>query len=199
MHDIKKILYFYKESCESIQSLKDYLATQKSIQSTFSKKIPDDFLEFASFEKSGGNLVVFDDFYSDALTNETLREIWLKLATVYTHHHSLVCMVTIHSYEIFLKASKLNGILQSSSHLIFFKTTHDQKALKRIFSHYEIKLKNGGSLWGIYKQYVMSRRHAYLILCISQLCQRATAFSNVLLKNEGPLLSFHQTSSDEDE
>ena len=138
---IKKIIYFYKENCESIERLRTHLATERGVEAVFSKKFPDgNFLDFCK-PVQDSTILVIDDYFFDANIDEKIRKDLISLAGIWTHHVGCVSIICLHSYDIFLKSSKLNVILMNSSHRVFFKSLHDARAAKRHMNNYEINLK----------------------------------------------------------
>ena len=97
---IKKVLYFYKESCKSIDRLKAHLSKEPGIEAVFSKKFPEgSFLEFCKPEQDSTILVV-DDFFFDANTDEKIRKDLISCATIWTHHYGIWshewCITAVH-------------------------------------------------------------------------------------------------------
>ena len=196
---IKKIIYFYKENCKSIEKLKADLAKEKGLEVVFSKKFPDgSFLEYCKLEQDA-TVIVIDDYFWDATTDGTTRSSMISLSTIWNHHNGAVTFLCMHSYDIFLKASKLNVILMNSSHLIFFKTAHDARAAKRLMGQYMLNLKGGQTLFDVYKQQVLKKQFSYIIVSLSPLNTKPSVWSQVLLAEESPMLCFNESSDSEDE
>ena len=195
---IKKVVYFYKESCESIDRLKSHLSKEPGVEAVFSKKFPDgNFLDFCKPEQDA-TILVIDDFFFDATTDEKIRKDLISCSTIWTHHYGISSFLCLHSYDIFLKASKLNVILMNSSHLVFFKSSHDARAAKRHMNQYMLNLKGGQTLFDVYKRHVLEKNFNYVIAAISPMCTKPTLWGQILLAENLPMLGFHE-SSDEDE
>ena len=196
---IKKVIYIYKETCKSIEKLKSYLSKEKGLEGVFTKKFPDgNFLEFCKVEEKS-TIIVIDDFYWDAATDESIRSALISLSSIWNHHKSLTSFLCLHSYDIFLKASKLNVILMNSSHLIFFKSSHDAKAAKRVMSQYILNLKGGQTLFQVYKRIVLEDNFQYILVQISPQSTKPSVWSRVLLAEESPMLCFNESSDSEGE
>lgn len=192
------MVYFYKESCKSIDKLKAYLSKEPGVEAVFSKKFPDgNFLDFCKPEKDS-TILVIDDFFFDANTDEKIRKDLKSCAGIWTHHYGMSTFMCLHSYDIFLKASKLNVILMNSSHLIFFKSSHDARAAKRHMNQYMLNLKSGQTLYDVYKRQVLEKNFSYIIACISPMCTKPTVWGQVLLTEDNPMLSFHESSDEDD-
>ena len=196
---ITKIVYFYKESCKSIEKLKVDLAKERGLEAVFSKKFPDgNFLEYCNLEQNA-TVIVIDDYFWDASTNKTVQSSLISLSTVWNHHKGAVTFLCMHSYDIFKKQSKLNVILMNSSHLIFFKTAHDARAAKRLMGQYMLNLKGGQTLFDVYKQQVLGKNFSYIIVSLSPLNLKPSVWGQVLLAEESPMLCFNESSDSEDE
>lgn len=195
---IKKIIYFYKENCKSIERLRTYLATERGVEAVFTKKFPDgNFLDFCKPEQDS-TIIVVDDFFFDANIDDKIRKDLISLAGIWMHHVGAVSIICLHSYDIFLKASKLNVILMNSSHLVFFKSSHDAKAARRHMNNYELNLKAGQTLFDVYKREVLGKNFKCIIAAISPMCTKPTLWSDVLLAEDDPMTSYHQSSDEED-
>ena len=194
---IKKLIFFYKESCKSIEKLKNNVAKEKGLETIFTKKFPENFLDFCKLEQDS-SVIVIDDFFWDATTDETVRSALISLASIWNHHKGATTFLCLHSYDIFLKASKLNVILMNSSHLIFFKTAHDARAAKRLMGHYMLNLKGGQTLFDVYKRQVLEKNFSYIVVALSPLSTKPSVWSQVLLAEECPMLCFNESSSDSD-
>ena len=196
---IKKIVYFYKENCKSIEKLKAHLAEEREVEAVFTKKFPDgNFLDFCK-PVENSTIIVVDDYFFDANIDEKIRKDLISLAGIWTHHVGAVSMICLHSYDIFLKASKLNVILMNSSHLVFFKSTHDARSARRYMNNYEINLKAGQTLFDVYKREVLGKNFKYIIACISPMCTKPTLWGQVLLSEDEPMTSYHESSDDDDQ
>lgn len=86
----------------------------------------------------------------------------------------------------------------NSSHLVFFKSSHDAKAARRHMNNYLIKLKGGQTLFDVYKREVLEKNFNYVIAAISPMCKKPTVWGQILLAEDCPMLAYHE-SSDEDE
>lgn len=192
---IKKLIFFYKENCKSIEKLKSHVAKEKGLEAVFSKKFPENFLDFCQLEQDS-SVIIIDDFFWDATTDETIRSALISLSGIWNHHKGATTFLCLHSYDIFLKASKLNVILMNSSHLIFFKTAHDARAAKRLMSQYILNLKGGQSLFDVYKRQVLEKNFSYIIVALSPLSTKPSVWSQVLLAEEAPMLCYNESSSD---
>ena len=169
------------------------------MEAVFTKKFPDgNFLEFCKVEEKS-TIIVIDDFYWDAATDESIRSALISLSSIWNHHKSLTSFLCLHSYDIFLKASKLNVILMNSSHLIFFKSSHDAKAAKRVMSQYILNLKGGQTLFQVYKRIVLEDNFQYILVQISPQSTKPSVWSRVLLAEESPMLCFNESSDSEGE
>lgn len=196
---IKKVIFFYKETCKSIEKLKSHLAKERGIEAVFVKKFPDgNFLEFCKVEENS-TIIVIDDFYWDAATDENIRSALISLSSIWNHHKSITSFLCLHSYDIFLKASKLNVILMNSSHLIFFKSSHDGRQAKRVMSQYFLNLKGGQTLFQVYMRHVLEQNFKYIIVCISPQSTKPSVWSQVLIAEECPILCFNESSSSDSE
>ena len=196
---IKKLVYIYKETCKSIEKLKAHLSKEKEVEAVFTKKFPDgNFLEFCKVEENS-TIIVIDDFYWDAANDENIRSALISLSSIWNHHKSIISFLCLHSYDIFLKASKLNVILMNSSHLIFFKSSHDARAAKRVMSQYILNLKKGQTLFELYKRQVLEKNFQYIIVCISPQSTKPSVWSQVLIAEECPMLCFTESSDSEGE
>ena len=83
---IKKVIYFYKETCKSIEKLKTHLSKEKGLEVLFTKKFPDgNFLDFCKVEEAS-TIIVIDDFYWDAATDENIRSALISLSSIWNHH-----------------------------------------------------------------------------------------------------------------
>ena len=82
---IKKLIFFYKESCKSIEKLKIDVAKEKGLETIFTKKFPENFLDFCKLEQDS-SVIVVDDFFWDATTDETVRSALISLASIWNHH-----------------------------------------------------------------------------------------------------------------
>lgn len=192
-----RLIYIHKEDCSATKRLKAHFAEDKSVDASFMKRIPEDFIESYSFKKNETVLVI-DDFHSESLTSRGVGNLLYDISSVLAHHHGLYVFYCVQSFDIIKKQSKLNNVFLNSSHIIFFRTAHDAKSIKRYLGNYEIALKSNANLWQIFQKYVQSKRFAYMIICVSPRCERQTVYSNVLLKEEGPMLSFHESDGEED-
>ena len=149
--------------------------------------------------EENSTIIVIDDFFWDAATDDTIRSALINLSSIWNHHKSLISFLCLHSYDIFLKASKLNVILMNSSHLIFFKSSHDGRAAKRVMSQYVLNLKGGQTLFQIYKRHVLEKNYQYIIVAISPQSTKPSVWSQVLLAEECPMLCFDESSESEGE
>ena len=195
------MLYFYKETCPSIEKLKEYLNKEAKVETVFSKKFPDEnFLEFCKLEQDS-SIIVIDDYFWDAATDKTIQSALISLSSIWNHHKGVTTFLCLHSYDIFLKSSKLNVILMNSTHLIFFKSSHDTSKAKRLMGQYSLmlKLKGGQSLFDIYKSQVLANNFAYIIVSISPLSTKPSVWAQVLLADERPMLCFNDSSDSEGE
>lgn len=193
------MIYFYKETCKSIEKLKTHLSKEKGLEVLFTKKFPDgNFLDFCKVEEAS-TIIVIDDFYWDAATDENIRSALISLSSIWNHHKLITSFLCLHSYDIFLKASKLNVILMNSSHLIFFKSSHDGRGAKRVMSQYILNLKGGQTLFDVYKRQVLEKNFQYIIVCISPQSTKPSVWSQVLLAEESPALCFNESSDSEGE
>lgn len=191
-----RLIYIYKEDCSAIKELKAHFETDKSVEAIFLKKIPDDFLEYFSEEKAF-TAVVFDDLHYEALSNRDVASLLYEFSSVLAHHHNLYCFFSVQSFDIVKKQSKLNNVFLNSSHVIFFRTAHDCKSIKRFLNNYEIALQGSTTLFDIFKKYIQTKRFAYMLICVSPRCEKQSVFSNVLMKEKGLMLSFHELSDSE--
>ena len=116
-----------------------------------------------------------------------------------TPNKGATTFLCLHSYDIFLKASKLNVILMNSSHLIFFKTAHDARAAKRLMGQYMLNLKGGQTLFDDYKRQVLEKNFSYILVALSPLSTKPSVWSQVLLAEECPMLCFNESSDSEGE
>ena len=193
---IFRILYIHKEDCSAIKRLKNHFMKDTSVEITFLKRLPEDILENGELEKSA-SCIVFDDLHHQALTDKNLGELLYEIASIKAHHFQLYVFLCLQSFDIVKKQSKLHNVFLNSSHLIFFRTAHDSKAIKRYLNNYDITLKSSVSLWQIFQKYVQSKRYAYMLICVSPRCEKQTVFSNILMNAEGPMLSFHESDEEE--
>ena len=193
-----RLIYFHKEDCAATENLKKYFLKDHRVEASFLKKIPEDFFE-TNFKKNE-TVIVFDDFHSDLLTNKELGNLIYEISSVLTHHNGLVVLLSVQSFDIIKKQSKLNNVFMNSSHIIFFRTAHDVKSIRRYLGNYEIALKSPTlTLWQIFQKFVQTKQFAYMLICVSPRCKRQTVFSNVLMKDDGPMLSFHESDSESDQ
>ena len=191
-----KIIYFFREECSAVTDLKSFLSKEDGIKGVFLKKIPENnFIETLGIEK-GSTVIVFDDFHVQALSSEPLRDTLLNLSSVWNHHYQIITFYVAQQYDIFLKSSKLNGLLLNSTHLVLWRSNHDFKSIKRKLDKYYVKLKGGLTLWKIFERYVQSDQFKFLLICVSPLCRRPSVFMNTLMSSDDPVLSFHQSDSE---
>ena len=176
--------------------LKSFLSKEDGIKGVFLKKIPENnFIEALGIEK-GSTVIVFDDFHVQALSSEPLRDTLLNLSSVWNHHYQIITFYVAQQYDIFLKSSKLNGLLLNSTHLVLWRSNHDFKSIKRNLDKYYVRLKGGLTLWKIFERYVQSDQFKFLLICVSPLCRRPSVFMNTLMSSDDPVLSFHQSDSE---
>lgn len=192
------MIYFYKEECDAIKDLKAHLAKAKNIDASFMKRVPEDLLESYSFPKDQTVLVI-DDHHFESLSSRKLANLLYELSSVFTHHHGLYVFYCVQSFDIIKKQSKLNNVFLNSTHIVFFRTSHDAKSVKRYLGNYEIALESSVDLWHIFQKYIQTKKHAYMIICVSPRCEKQTVFSNVLLKEEGNMLSFHESDGEDED
>ena len=81
---------------------------------------------------------------------------------------------------------------------MFFKSSHDARAAKRHMNNYEINLKAGQTLFDVYKREVLGKNFNYVIACVSPMCTKPTLWGRVLLAEDGPMTSYHESSEEED-
>ena len=157
--------------------MKKFLSTQKDIKSLFLKKIPEeDFIETVGIDKNS-TVILIDDFAPQAASNEALRNTLLHMSQVWIHHHGMVVLYSTQSYEMFLKSSKLNALLNNSTHLVLFKSLHEAKSLRRYLNSYLIKVKGDASLWSLFEKYVQSKQYKFMVICIQCLLNKRKGFS----------------------
>ena len=190
------MIYFHKEDCAAIKKLKAYFASNTSVEALFLKRIPEDFLE--SFSPKENTAIVFDDLHSDAISNREIGNLLYEISSVWVHHHNLYVFFCVQAFDIVKKQSKLHNVFLNSTHVVFFKTAHDARSIRRYLGNYEISLKSSGDLWQIFQKYVQKKSYAYLIICVSPRCEKQTVYSNILIREEGAMLSFHESSDEED-
>lgn len=192
-----KIIYFYQEECDAVLKLKKFLSTQKDIKSLFLTKLPEeDFIETVGIDKNS-TVILIDDFAPQAATNEKLRDTLLHMSQIWVHHFSIVLLYSTQSYEMFLKSSKLNPMLNNSTHLVLFKSSHDARSLRRYLSQYLINVKGDASLWSLFEKYVQNQQYKCMVICISTHVRRPTVFTNIMMSQPGPVLAFHESSGSE--
>ena len=194
---IFRLIYIHKEECSAIKRLKAHLIEDKGIDASFLKRVPEDLLESYSFPKDQTVLVI-DDFHSESVASRALANLLYDLSSVVTHHHGLYVFYSLQSFDIIKKQSKLNNVFLNSTHIVFFRTAHDAKSIKRYLGNYEIALKSSVDLWHIFQKYIQTKRFAYMLICVSPRCERQTVYSNVLLRDDGPMLSFHESDGEDD-
>ena len=194
-----KVIYFYRQECRAVTELKQFLSQESDIKSLFLRKIPEtNFIESIGVEK-GSTCIVFDDFHVQALSSEPLREILLNLSSIWNHHYQIVTFYVAQQNDMFLKSSKLNGLLLNSTHIVLWRSNHDVKSIKRNLDRYFVKLKGDLTLWKIFERYVQSDQFKFLLICVSPLCRRPTVWMNTLMSSDDQVLSFHESDSEPEE
>lgn len=188
------MIWFYQEECDAVIKTKNFLSTQKDIKSLFLRKIPEeDFIDQVGIDKNS-TVIIVDDFAPQIGSNEKLREILLLMSQIWVHHHGIILMYSTQSFEMFLKSSKLNPMLNNSTHLVLFKTTHEARSLRRYLKNYLVPVKGDASLWSLFEKHVQSQQYQSMVICISTHVKRPTVFTNVMMSQPGPVLSFHDSS-----
>ena len=200
MKKITKVIYFFRQECRAVIELRQFLSQENGIKGLFLRKIPEtNFIESLGIEK-GSTCIIFDDFHVQALSSEPLREILLNLSSIWNHHYQLITFYVAQQYDMFLKSSKLNGLLVNSTHIVLWRSNHDVKSIKRNLDRYFVKLKGDLTLWKIFERYVQSEQFKFLLICVSPLCRRPSVWMNTLMSSEDQVLSFHESESEaEDE
>jgi len=192
-----KLVWFYQEECDAVIKTKKFLSTEKDIKSLFLRKMPEeDFIEQVGIDKNS-TVIIVDDFAPQTGSNEKLREILLVMSQIWVHHYGIILMYSTQSFEMFLKSSKLNPMLNNSTHLILFKTSHEARSLRRYLKNYLIPVKGDASLWTLFEKHVQSQQYQCMVICISTHMKRPTVFTNVMMSQPGPVLSFHESSESE--
>lgn len=187
---ISGIWYFYREEDENIKKLRKEFEKSKysHLDIKFLKKVPVDMIE-----NSMENLiVVWDDFEYELVTSKELQATLYSAATVYCHHKRQWWFVICQSVDVLKKAHKINNSISQATHYVFFRNLTQNKSICRFLNNFSIKLKGGQSLAEVFEKYVQSTIFAYLVICVSPRCKITTAFSNILLNSDGPMLAFHE-------
>lgn len=192
-----KVIWFYQEECDAVMKTKNFLSTQKDIKSVFLRKIPEeDFIDTIGIDKNS-TVIIVDDFAPQTGSNEKLRDILLLMSQIWVHHYGIILLYSTQSFEMFLKSSKLNPMLNNSTHLVLFKTTHEARSLRRYLKNYLVPVKGDASLWSLFEKHVQTQQYQSMVICISSHVKRPTVFTNVMMSQPGPVLSFHQSSESE--
>lgn len=194
-----KVIYFFREECSAVTELRKFFSEKNDIKGLFLRKIPEtNFIESLGIEK-GSTCIIFDDFHVQALSSEPLRETLLNLSSVWNHHYQIVTFYVAQQYDMFLKSSKLNGLLVNSTHIVLWRSNHDVKTIKRNLDRYFVKLKGDLTLWKIFERYVQSEQYKFLLICVSPLCRRPSVWMNTLMSSDDQVLSFHESDSESDD
>lgn len=189
---INRILYFYREEDSNIQELKAFFGTIENVDVKFLKKLPEDLL---SITLPNSTVIVFDDHENYFSNDKQYAELLFSLASVHVHHRGLICFFVVQTIGILKKQHKLNNSFSQSTHVIFFRNAHEGKALKRYMNNFSLKLKGGVTVFDVFERFIQKKKFSYLLLCVSPRCDYNTAFSNILMSSDGPMLSFHESDN----
>ena len=192
--ELKRLIYFYKEEDENLIRLRKYFETT-DVETRFSKSIPDDLQSHIIKDHT---TIVIDDretFFSTRENAETLYYI----SSVLVSHLGLTVFFTVNSFGGLRKDNVLNKCILNSTHLIFFKCTQEGRSIKNFMQQFELQLKSDLTLWAVYQKYIQrsNSRFSYLFLCVSPKSVCPTAYSNILMASDGPLVSYHLSDDDE--
>ena len=191
-----QVLYFYREECESVRSLKNELSADDSIEAKFSKKIPGDFLDHV---KPNATILILDDFET-YFSEKANAELLYKISSIYCHHFFLHCFFLVQSISSLKKDSYCNKAVNQSSIFVFFKTSYDARSLKHYMGNFQLKLKGGLSVYECFEKYIQnSSRFSFLLLCVSPRFRKHSALTNFLMSSPGPLRTFHESDDSDDE
>ena len=178
-----------------IDELKLFFAGNEKVDARILKKIPE---ELISITIPSSTIILLDDLESVFSSNKQYAELLFDIASVHTHHRDLICFFVVQTTGILKKSHKLNTSFSQSTHVIFFRNTHDGKAFRRYMNNFSIKLKDNLSLYDCYEKYIQETQYAYLLLFISPKEKFNTAYSNIIMNTHGPMLSFHESGSEDE-
>ena len=191
---IENILYFHLENCENTILLKKEFEKKenKHVSLKFSKRINPDLADTVE----PNTIMIFDDLENRFLNDAKLIEMLHKFASVLCHHKSVFLIFVAQSVSILKKSSKLAPIISNATHFIIMRNIMESKSLSRFLSNLNIKMKLGLSISEIYEKYILPKQFQYILLCVSSRAPKATAYSNILLKSPGNMISYHESDED---
>ena len=187
------MFYFYRESDDNLENLKDFLSSDAEIETKFYKKIPDDFMS----ELVPSTIIVFDDLIPIFLNDKNMIELLYSFATCHIRHLKLYCFFVSQTISVLKKNNKLHDCISQSNFIICFRNVTEGKSLKRYLNNYILPLKDGRSPYEIYEKMIMTKKYSYLILAIGSGLTKNGAWSNILMSSPGPLLNFNDSDNDE--
>ena len=148
---------------------------------------------------SGHTVIVIDDKEDELTTNKHIAKEIIYFSTVLCHHQFLNIFINFQTFLPLYKKHALHSAVTQSMNLVFFRNANNHLCLKRFLTNYDIKLKKGQSLYGVYEKFIQKERFNYLMLDVSPTAKSSKAYSHMLLCDSKPMLSFHDSDSDSDD
>ena len=187
---VDHLIYIYSREDENIKKLKDEYPDGE-----FLKEIP---LDLPSHFIKNKSICVIDDKEVEIQNSKALIQMINSLSNVLAHHDNICVFVTYQSYDSLYKRNALHSSILNSSHYVFFRNPSNITSLKFFMNKYELNLKRKQTLWDIYKNVTQKNLFDYLVVCVSPQIKRATCFSRILFNDERNMLSFHDSSSEDE-
>ena len=186
---IEQLVYIYSIEDDNIKRLKKKYAKN----GIFLKEIPENIEDILL---PGKSVLVIDDKEEDILNDKDKIRVIQNLSKIWVHHNKYIFFLLLQTFDIFYKRHPLNGALQQCSKLILFRSVSNLSSLKRWLNGYCIRLKSNQTLFDIYKSHVLADNFAYLIIDLSHNLKSPHVYSNILYKDQRPMIVFSIESDD---
>ena len=141
---------------------------------------------------------MIDDKEDEITQNKDIAKEIMHIATVLCHHAALNTFINFQTFMPLYKSHALHSTICQSTNLFFFRNLNNSICLKRFLGNYNIRLKKGQTLYGVFQKFIQKERFNYLMLDVSPTAKCSKAYSHMLLCDSKPMMSFHDTDDSDD-
>lgn len=189
---IHRIIFIHSVEDNCVKELKEVFPDKKGEKpdGKYFKNFPADLMNYII---PGHTIIVIDDKEDEIGKNKEIAKDLNYIATVLCHHESLNIFINFQTFMPLYKKHALHCTISQSTNLVFFRNSSNSVCLKRFMANYSIRLKKGQTLYDVFKRFIQKERFSYLMIDVSPTAKCATAYSNMLLCDKKPMLSFHDS------
>ena len=134
-------------------------------------------------------LILIDDFEQELTSDRELLKMTYSFAAYVTHHLPCTLIMVCQSYSMFYASSKLHQALFQATMLILFKSHSSMNILKRVLNSFNVKIRNGDTLFQVFKEYC-SGSHRYIVLNLHPSLDSVQVYSNILYNCKESFIMF---------